>query len=385
MSETGLGEHPPPSSLKFFMIARKEESMGQQNNRIEIGFQFLENSREQWLIRYLKKEKCNLKYVEETSKAQVILRQKEDKKAFELIRNPEEEILCCLPDTLTVPELLREISEKTSVEKNSEGQTLSMALDQPFFSNSNKEKEEGEAGSMEQYSGLYCVFSPAGGCGKTSFSLAYAQELSHRKPDQKVLYWSLQRTEDWPLYFHSASGYNLSDILYSLLSEDTLQLEEVLEKAAQCQENGVYLILPCNDTKDLSNLEEKDLDRLLLFLTRVFGTIICDMNSCYDAFNERIMRKSERIFFIVNDLSMVRIKWENFLEQLSRNQVKEDFLEKASLICICENKADGKALTHGFSGSVYYLPWTNRLCREQNGLLMIRQDSNYYECIRKMV
>jgi len=70
---------------------------------------------------------------------------------------------------------------------------------------------------MKKTTKIFGIYSPAGGSGKTSFSLAFAQELGRHMP---VLYLNLEGCSGLEEILGNCSAHSLSDLLYYARQQD---------------------------------------------------------------------------------------------------------------------------------------------------------------------
>ena len=249
------------------------------------------------------------------------------------------------------------------------------------------EEEEPEYARREILEGLRGVYSPIGGCGKTTFALAYCEILARTYPSRKVLYWSAEGAGDWKLYFRNECPYNMSDLIYCMLMEGLGDMGEYLREVAVGQENGVYFIRPCHSFQDLNSLTENELYQLLLVLTGYFDTVICDMNTAFESVNRWILRYCGQRFYLFNESPGGILKMQEYIDGLKKRGEEEEFLgERSAFLYVGGKGNDGaeKTAIRGYNPRAI-LPWCNRLFRENNGRLQMRQDNSYYERIRQLV
>lgn len=64
-------------------------------------------------------------------------------------------------------------------------------------------QEAPDYGIVKPFGRLTGVFSPVGGCGKTTFAVAYSELYAKKFPSKKVLYWNAEGAADWRLYFQN--------------------------------------------------------------------------------------------------------------------------------------------------------------------------------------
>ena len=181
---------------------------------------------------------------------------------------------------------------------------------------------------------LICVYSPIGGCGKTTFSMALAECLAAAHPEDKVLYLNLEGAADWKMFFHNRSPYNLSDFLYCMLLEDknSDKLEGYLMELAEKQANGVLFIKPCTSFEDLNVLDTQEAEALIQLLRTYFQWIICDMNTAFHSVNQTFMKNSDGKFLLLHASAQGRLKFQDFFDSLRVQGLERDILGKSCTI-----------------------------------------------------
>lgn len=142
--------------------------------------------------------------------------------------------------------------------------------------------------AVEQSRSLWCVFSPAGGCGKTAFALALGQWLAREK---QVLYLSL---ESFGSLMPEGGQQGMTDLLY-YTKERKENLFMVLGSLAE-KRQGLDCILPVDCCKDLELMDKGDLDYLLEALEKsCYERIILDIGFI-NKLTFYLLSKCSRIF-----------------------------------------------------------------------------------------
>lgn len=246
-------------------------------------------------------------------------------------------------------------------------------------------EEEPVYGEKERFENLIGVYSPIGGCGKTAFAMTYCEIAAKKHPSKKVLYWNAEGAADWKLYFRSECPFDMSDLIYCMLMEGDVGMKEYLREIAVGQENGVYFIKP-SSFQDLNVLGKEDLRRLLNVLTNYFDYIVCDMNTAFENINRRILQQCGYRYFIMNDLPSGRLKFQDFVENLRKQEAEEQFLrQRCTVIRIGGRGGEKEEIERMESIPQYSAPWCSRIYKEVGGKLQLRQDSSYYDRIRQLV
>ena len=171
---------------------------------------------------------------------------------------------------------------------------------------------------------LWGIFSPFGGCGKTTLALALAQKLVQRK---NVLYLNLESFGG--LVGESGFRSGMTDLLYYVKERKEnlfLLLSSLTEKQKQ-----VDCIFPVDYYCDLLSITEEDFDFLLQQLEKsTYEIVILDI-SCTASWVFYLLSKCNRIF-------MPRLREENSsgklmaLERSLRMEEREEVLTKIEYV-----------------------------------------------------
>ena len=163
-------------------------------------------------------------------------------------------------------------------------------------------------------------------------------------------------------------------------------MQEYLREIAVGQDDGTFFIKPCTSFQDLNVLEGEELNRLLKVLTTYFDLVICDMNTAFENINRQILRLSQTRYYLVSDMPGGRLKLQDFAENLQRQNLTAEYMEKGSTVVCIGDRGEEWKLPEAWKGAdSVILPWCSRLFYEEGGRLRLRRDSNYYERIRQLI
>jgi hypothetical protein len=227
---------------------------------------------------------------------------------------------------------------------------------------------------------LLSVFSPIGGCGKTTLAMALAEGLAEAQRGS-VLYLNMEGASAWSLFYRNETGYNLSDFLYRLLlnGEAEAENEAQLERMVTHQETGVFFIQPCTSFDDLNLLSPMEVEKLLRLLRRRFDWIVCDMNTAFHSVNRLWIQASRRCFLLANAEKEASVKIRDFLESLDIYEgLSTSFREKTVFL-----RRGGRG-ERGATADVL-LPECRDLLYQRDHLWHLNRDSNYYQKIREII
>ena len=311
----------------------------------------------------------------ESSNSVVITDQAEDTEGSGILLNFDNDMAEGVSAYQSMDEIAR------MVLKQGEGQGYAQTEEMP----EKLEEAAGQYSNGQPFPGLIGVFSPVGGCGKTTFSIAYCEAAAQKYPGKKILYWNAEGAADWQMFFWNPCPYTMSDLIYCLLMGEE-NMQEYLREIAVGQDDGTFFIKPCTSFQDLNVLEGEELNRLLKVLTTYFDLVICDMNTAFENINRQILRLSQTRYYLVSDMPGGRLKLQDFAENLQRQNLTAEYMEKGSTVVCIGDRGEEWKLPEAWKGAdSVILPWCSRLFYEEGGRLRLRRDSNYYERIRQLV
>lgn len=232
----------------------------------------------------------------------------------------------------------------------------------------------------EQKGRILSVYSPIGGCGKTTMAITMGECLAELRPKQRTLYFNLEGTSDWPVYFRSKGEFTLSDFLYSMLLEkpDINTAGKYIEDITLRQESGVFFLEPCNVFEDLTVLDESEVQYLMDILIQHFDYIICDLNSAFHSINHYFMRYSHTRFLLSNGTLQGQSKMAKFKDAIRQLQLEQEILGSGT----CFIQVGNPGRSRNKNQEMQMLPLQKDLYIEKNGLLCIRHNTEWYKKVR---
>lgn len=184
---------------------------------------------------------------------------------------------------------------------------------------------------------MISVYSPCGGCGKTTTALLMAQILGSKK---RVLYFNL---EIFPgvIFGTSPEGISgFSELVYYLKQRKSnlaMKLQTLVRK-----EGNVDLLQPAGHYNDLYALEVQDMQLLIeeLYGATVYDVVIFDIGFISDATME-LLEASRTIYMPSSENQNYREKEERFF-QFIREEGRECIQEKCKKLQLPEDPAVGR-------------------------------------------
>ena len=122
-------------------------------------------------------------------------------------------------------------------------------------------REEKEFLKKKEENQIYGVYAPTGRCGKTSFALALAKQLSEQ---DSALFLSMDTFSGLKKVLPNQTGMDLSDLMYFALQGR----EEIYRQCKKCinEMEGMQYILPASGANVFSELDQKQWETLFLNL-----------------------------------------------------------------------------------------------------------------------
>lgn len=182
---------------------------------------------------------------------------------------------------------------------------------------------------------LVGVFSPSGGCGKSSVA-AGLSALAHAQ-GKKAMYLNLEGCESTLAWFPGGNSPSISELFYHL-KEGGAQLSLKLE-ALSYRDHGsrVRSFMPADTLLDFNELTERDLEILTEELRRAgdLDVIFVDLAASVDPKNLKLMDLMDQVLLVMADDSASQIKVRQYLKQLPTLERKRnvDYAGKTILIC----------------------------------------------------
>ncbi len=182
---------------------------------------------------------------------------------------------------------------------------------------------------------LVGVFSPSGGCGKSTVA-AGLSAMAHGQ-GKKAMYLNLEGCESTEAWFPKGNSPSISELFYHL-KEGAAQLSLKLE-ALSYRDPGsrVRGFMPADTLLDFNELTETDLEILTEELRRTgaLDVIFVDLAASIDTKNLKLMELMDQVLLVMADDSASQVKVRQFMSQIPTLERKRnvDYSGKTTLIC----------------------------------------------------
>lgn len=190
--------------------------------------------------------------------------------------------------------------------------------------------EVSTAGTGEVQARIRAVWSPSGGSGKTTVSLAYAaQQVAGRK---KTTYLNLEPFSSQPLYF-AGEGKSISSVFAKLDGNVNLLLQSIRQEDSG---SGIGYFHPPDNYDDIAVLTAEDVLCLIDACAAAADEVVVDLGSVWDEKTSAILERADTVFAVVDGSRAGQAKWKQFCEQ---HNMLEKLREK--LILVANRGAQG--------------------------------------------
>ena len=167
------------------------------------------------------------------------------------------------------------------------------------------------------------VWSPVGGCGKTTEALAYASQRVSE--GEKVLYLNLESFCSTPAFF-SQSGKSISAIFEELDGNVELFMQSI---RLQDRGSGIYYFCAPQNYADIHVLSEEDVIALVEVCSNGVDELVIDLSNVYDERTRRLLERADTVFLVLSGSEVGMHKWEQFQKQ---NDLYERLRHKLRLV-----------------------------------------------------
>ena len=193
---------------------------------------------------------------------------------------------------------------------------------------------------LEDGAEIITVWSPAGGCGKTTTALAYAAQAASR--GGKTIYLDLEPFSSVDVYF-AANGKSISSVFERLDANPELLLQSVQQEDSS---SGICYFNKPDNYDDMNELTAEDIKTLVNACARICDTLVVDYSGDCNERAKVLFAAARKILLVVDSGAAAQKKWAQFCSQHS---VFESIREKAVLV---KNRGAAKTPDNGVSATV---------------------------------
>lgn len=156
---------------------------------------------------------------------------------------------------------------------------------------------------------ITAVWSPAGGCGKTTVALAYAAQLVSR--GKKTVYLDLEPFSSTPVYFPDTAR-GLTAVFEKLDGSLELLLQSIRQEDAG---SGILYFGRPDNYDDIEILTAEDVTALLAGAASGVEELVVDLGSGCDQRTRRVLETAEQVLLVSDGSPAARVKCDQFRTQ----------------------------------------------------------------------
>jgi len=197
------------------------------------------------------------------------------------------------------------------------------------------------------------TWSPAGGVGKTTTSLAFASSLV--ADAKKVFYLNLEEFSSVPAYF-SEKGKSISDV-FEMLDNSEGDVKMLISGIC-AEENGIAYLNSPNNYVDMQALSVENIADLISACSSLTDELVIDLPCECNEKTRYIMEAADNILIVTDKTESAKAKLAQFLQQ---NNVFEHVKEKCKLV-LNKDALDDERISSQFISAPILFP----LIRSEN-------------------
>lgn len=168
-----------------------------------------------------------------------------------------------------------------------------------------------EPGFGESSGRITAVWSPAGGCGKTTAALAYAAQMVSR--GKKTAYLDLEPFSSTSVYFVE-EGKGLTSVFEGLDHNVSLLLQSIRREDSG---SGILYFGRPDNYDDMEILTPEDVTVLLQGAVSDVDELVVDLGSSCDRKTRQALELANQVFLVTDSTPASRVKCEQFRTQHS--------------------------------------------------------------------
>lgn len=183
---------------------------------------------------------------------------------------------------------------------------------------------------------LICIYSPVGGCGKTTISIALGRALARKKV--RTIYIGMEEFSSCRGMLKGDFEEGLSDILYYISKSCENMAMKLQGLRERDEKSGLFFIPPASFGGELLEFDAKAFVDFIqeIVRSREYDVIILDLSCHLSIVNKMLLEECDKRIYIVPNTDQASIKWLEYLKQrsLETNVSPVDFHEKGDAIWV---------------------------------------------------
>ncbi|MBR4082973.1 MAG: AAA family ATPase [Lachnospiraceae bacterium] len=197
---------------------------------------------------------------------------------------------------------------------------------------------------------LVSVYSPIGGSGKTTISLALASKLTSL--GKSVLLLSMEQMDSSAcMNPHTEEEDGIIALLQAVVENSNFELK--LKGATKKGLNGIFYVEGFERIVDYNTVDKEEIYQVVDKIRKSgsYDVVIFDMNSCYDTICQVVFEQADSILVVERAGELALKKLEMFAQQA----IAKEYIAKMYKICnfVDNNTKKSEALTVESIGNVH--------------------------------
>lgn len=218
-------------------------------------------------------------------------------------------------------------------------------------------------------------YSPFGGSGKTTISIALANTLSLQ--GKNTLFFSLDDNPSYTLLFEETES-SMSDLFYHI-RRDTKNLAMKLEGIQGIDyQTKLKYISPITHLEDIRDIKIHEFEYFINYLLRkkTYDYIIIDFSNEYSLRNEKLLERCNYKIILSNHNQVNKVRLEKFL----------NILDKGEGMLIYNNNYNDIISNKNIEGvePLYIIPYSNDLYIDKGDIISINLDNEFGQVISRL-
>lgn len=175
---------------------------------------------------------------------------------------------------------------------------------------------------------VIAVYSPAGGTGTTTVSLAIASGLANR--GSRTLYLNLEDISSYGVFLKQSGEKNFGDIVSKIGNNINWNLK--INSIANHADNGIMYFNELSNILDVYEITPEDIKELLngICSSDICDYIVIDMSSSLDYRSRAVFDVSDSITAVVSNSETACCKFKKFLDQYD---IISENIDNLKIVC----------------------------------------------------
>lgn len=181
--------------------------------------------------------------------------------------------------------------------------------------------------SMNGKCSVICVYSPVGGCGKTTVAVSIADLLANR--GLNALYFGFEPISSYGAVFDQKTGKGIGELIGSL--DSNINFDIKIESLLRRTDRGVLYFEDFENILDIYEVTVDDMEKLISVISAsgLCDYLIIDMGTEYSRINREIMELADKVIIVESGNDMAKEKMKRLF---SRKNLFRNFEDKIQIV-----------------------------------------------------